>query len=91
MLEKSRGRHHERFRSWSPAALSPHGVLFPRSFLPGLHGSSQRNARTLERFPSRYREPTECFPWRAGASRVQVPYIQVKTAVTHARPHRGEP
>ena len=29
----------------------------------------------LERFPSRYREPTECFPWRAGASRAQVPYI----------------
>jgi hypothetical protein len=38
-------------------------------------------ADPLERFPSRYREPTECFPWRAGASRAQVPYIQVKTAV----------
>jgi hypothetical protein len=40
----------------------------------------------LERFPSRYKESTESFPWQAGASHAQLPYIQVKTALVHALP-----
>jgi hypothetical protein len=36
---------------------------------------------SLERFPSRYRGLTESFPWQAGASHAQPPYIQVQTAL----------